>query len=99
MDFYYLLRAIAALFLTLGLLLGIAWLVKKYGLFDGQSILHKNSNKRLRINEQLWLDGGRSRLLIIEFDKSEHVILISPNGAQNLGLTTQKSKEISNAEI
>lgn len=94
MDWYYTLRAIAALLLTIGLLLGIAWLVKKYGLIDGQAFFNKNPNKRLKINEQLWLDTGRTRLLIVECDSNEHLILISPNGAQNLGISTKNSKEI-----
>ncbi len=99
MDLYYLLRAIAALLITIGLLLGIAWLVKKYGLFDGSNFLQKNETKRLRIIEQLWLDNGRSRLMIIECDKVEHIIMVSANGAQNLGIATQKIKENENVKI
>lgn len=87
MDFLYVLRAIGALMLTLALLALIAFLARKYGL-TGEMVAPKGTKKRLKLIEQLWLDAGRSRIMIIECDGIEQTILLSPNGATNLNLKT-----------
>ncbi len=87
MDWLYVLRAIGALMLTLALLALIAFLVRKYGLM-GEIIPQKGNKRRLKLIEQLWLDAGRSRIIIIECDGIEQTILLSPNGATNLNLKT-----------
>jgi flagellar protein FliO/FliZ len=78
-------RALAALVFTLGLLLGIAYLARRYGLMQGQTGL---SNKgRLKIMEQIWLDAGRSRAMIVRCDGVDHLIVLSPTSTQALGPT------------
>jgi flagellar protein FliO/FliZ len=81
-------RAVAALAITLGLLLGVALLARRYGLMQGVSPI---ANKgRLKIIEQLWLDAGRSRIMIVRCDGIDHLLAVSPTGTHALG-TTQVS--------
>ncbi len=96
MDFLYVLRAIGALMLTLALLALIAFLVRKYGL-TGEIIAQKGTKRRLKLIEQLWLDAGRSRIMIIECDGIEQTILLSPNGATNLNIKTNPIESSQNA--
>ncbi len=79
MDSYEIIRTIAALLVTIALLFGIAWAVKRFGLLNGQML--NNTTKRLKVTESLWLDGGKSRLIIIEFDGTENLVMLSQNGA------------------
>ncbi len=79
MDSLQIIRAIAALLVTLGILLALAWAVKRFGLLNGQLI--NNSTKRIKVTETLWIDAGKSRIMLIEFDETESLILVSPNGA------------------
>jgi flagellar protein FliO/FliZ len=80
------LRAVFALALTLGLLVGAAWLARRYGLMQGGVTL-PGTVKRLALVEQLWLDAGRSRLMIVRVDGAEHVMLVTPTGAVALTQT------------
>ncbi|GIU67436.1 flagellar biosynthetic protein FliO [Candidatus Phycosocius spiralis] len=79
MNFFDLIRALAALSLTLGLLLGAAWLARRYGLMQGQ--LPNSGKGRLKLVEQLWLDAGRTRAIVLRCDDQEHLVIISPTGA------------------
>lgn len=79
MDFFDLLRALAALSVTLGLLVGAAWLARRYGLMQGQ--MPSLGKGRLKLVEQVWLDAGRTRAMLIRCDNQEHLILVTPNGA------------------
>ncbi|MCU0883285.1 MAG: flagellar biosynthetic protein FliO [Hyphomonadaceae bacterium] len=74
------LRAVFALALTLGLLVGAAWLARRYGLMQG-GVTAPGTLKRMALVEQLWLDAGRSRLMIVRIDGKEHVMLVTPTGA------------------
>jgi flagellar protein FliO/FliZ len=74
------LRAVFALALTLGLLVGAAWLARRYGLMQG-GVTAPGTHKRMAVVEQLWLDAGRSRLMIVRIDGHEHVMLVTPAGA------------------
>jgi flagellar protein FliO/FliZ len=77
-----LIRATAALALTLGLLLGLAWLARRFGLMQGAAM--PASRGRLKLVEQLWLDAGRSRLVIVRCDATEHVLVLTPTSAQTI---------------
>lgn len=78
-------RAIAALAITLGLLMGVALLAKRYGLMQGVAPI--GNKGRLRIIEQLWLDAGRSRAVILRCDGIDHLIVVSPTGTRAVGTT------------
>ncbi len=83
MEFFLdLVRAAAALAFTLGLLLGAAWLARRYGLMQGQ--MPRLTKGRLKLVEQLWLDAGRTRAILIQCDDQEHLVLVSPTGASTL---------------
>lgn len=88
-------RALAALGLTLGLLVGIALLARRYGLMQGTAPM--GNKGRLRIMEQIWLDAGRSRAMIVRCDGTEHLILISPTGAHAIGTTHLIGEDMTNA--
>jgi flagellar protein FliO/FliZ len=78
-------RAIAALAITLGLLIGIALLARRYGLMQGVAPI--GNKGRLKIIEQLWLDAGKTRAVILRSDGIDHLIVVSPTGTSNLGTT------------
>jgi flagellar protein FliO/FliZ len=83
MNFFDLIRALAALSLTLGLLIGAAWLARRYGLMQGQ--LPSLAKGRLKIVEQIWLDAGRTRAILLRHDNTEHLLIVTPTGATALG--------------
>jgi flagellar protein FliO/FliZ len=85
------LRAVFALALTLGLLVGAAWLARRYGLLQGGPVNPK-APRRLALVEQLWLDGGRSRLMIVRCDGAEHVLLVTPTGAVPIAQATPEMR-------
>jgi flagellar protein FliO/FliZ len=78
-------RAIAALAITLGLLVGVALLARRYGLMQGVAPI--GNRGRLKIIEQLWLDAGRTRAVILRCDGVDHVIVVAPTGTASLGTT------------
>jgi flagellar protein FliO/FliZ len=78
-------RALAALVFTVGLLLAIAYLARRYGLMQGQAGFGVKG--RLKIIEQIWLDAGRSRAVILRCDDKEHLIVLTPTGVSSLGAT------------
>jgi flagellar protein FliO/FliZ len=82
MDGLSFLRAIAALAFTLGLLMGCAYLLKRYGHKFGSFSMPvaKGTIKRMQILETISIDV-RTRLLLVKIDNTEHLILVSPNGA------------------
>jgi flagellar protein FliO/FliZ len=84
MSVVELIRSIGALAITLGLLLGLAWALKRYGLL-GNFGQKPNGASRLKIIENLWLDAGKTRLVIVSCDGAEKLIIIGPNGANDLG--------------
>lgn len=75
MDWIGLLRATFALALVLGLILGLSFLLRRYG---GEWMAKMNSQrgeKRLKIVESLVLDPTR-RLLLIRVDEQERLLLL-----------------------
>jgi flagellar protein FliO/FliZ len=79
------LKALAALAFTLGLLLGVALLARRFGLMQGVAPI--GNKGRLRIIEQLWLDAGRTRAVILRCDDVDHLIVVSPTGTSTIGTT------------
>jgi flagellar protein FliO/FliZ len=84
-------RAIAALAITLGLLIGAAWLARRYGLMQGAPMTA--SKHRLKLVEQLWLDGGKTRAVILSCDGEEHLVLLSPMATTALKVLPAKASE------
>ena len=75
-EFHQLFKAIAALVFVLGLMGGLAFLLKKLGLSGAMPV--QNSDKRLKLIEVLPLEGRR-RLAIIQRDDVQHLILLGGN--------------------
>ena len=71
-----LLKAVAALVFVLGLMGGLAMLLKKLGLSGAMPV--KSGDKRLKIIEVLPIDGRR-KLAIIQRDDVQHLILLGGN--------------------
>lgn len=94
------LRSLGALLFTLGLLLGIAWLARKYGLFQGSNFADK-SKQRLKLIEHLWLDAGKTRIAIVSIDGEEEILIIGANGASQIqrSANLKAKKEINDAPI
>ena len=82
-------RAVAALAITLGLLMGVALLAKRYGLMQGVAPI--GNKGRLQIIEQLWLDAGRSRAVILRCDGVDHLLVVSPNGTRSITTTVMQA--------
>jgi flagellar protein FliO/FliZ len=85
MDLMDAIRAIAALAITLGLLVGIALLARRYGLMQGVSPI--GNKGRLKIIEQLWLDAGRTRAVILRCDGVDHLLVLAPTAINTIGTT------------
>ena len=69
-------KAIAALIFVVGLMSGLALLLKKLGLSGALPV--KQGEKRLKIIEVLPLDARR-KLAIIERDDQQHLIILGAN--------------------
>jgi flagellar protein FliO/FliZ len=78
-------KAVAALAFTLGLLIGVAFLARRFGLMQGVAPI--GNKGRLRIIEQLWLDAGRTRAVILRCDGIDHLLVTSPTGTQSIATT------------
>lgn len=70
-------RMIAALAFVLALIGGLALLMKKLG-FSGAAVQSQGKKKRLKVIESLPLDARR-RLVIVQRDDVQHVILLGGN--------------------
>jgi flagellar protein FliO/FliZ len=79
MDWQSIARALAALALTVGLILAFAWVARRYGLIQQAG---QGGGKRLKLVEHLWLDAGRTRAAIVRFDDQDHLVILSPTAAQ-----------------
>jgi flagellar protein FliO/FliZ len=76
------LRFLGALAFVLGLLVGCAWLLRRYGHKLGALgiVTPQAARTRLGIVETIGL-GPRQRLAIIRRDDVEHLLLLGPDGA------------------
>jgi flagellar protein FliO/FliZ len=77
MDVFDALRAIGALALVLGILLGFAWLLRKYGSSMGIKIGQEASD--LRVVEWRSLDMRR-KLAVVRWDGRDHLLCLGPAG-------------------
>lgn len=75
-DWPQYLRLIAALLFVLGLMGGLAFLLKKLGI-NGPAV-PTPKNKRLRLIESLTLDARR-RLVLLQCDDAQHLVLLGSN--------------------
>lgn len=76
------LRALFALMVTVGLIVGVAWLARRYGLMQA---MPKSATRRLALVEQIALEQGRVKLAIVRWDGREHLVAITPGGVAALG--------------
>lgn len=70
-------KLIAALLFVLGLMGGLAFFLKKLGLSGATPV--SPQKKRLRLIEALPLDGRR-RLVLVERDNVQHLVILGVNG-------------------
>ncbi|HVY86914.1 MAG TPA: flagellar biosynthetic protein FliO [Caulobacterales bacterium] len=68
-------RAAAALALTLALLAGLAYGARRFGMLQGAA----PGVRRMKVSESLMLDPRR-RLVLVQVDGREHLLLLSPAG-------------------
>ncbi len=73
MDTYDYMKFIAALLLVLGLMGGLAVLLRRFG-FGGQAML-PSDKRRLKLVEVLHLDARR-KLVLISRDDAEHLVIL-----------------------
>lgn len=67
------LRFVASLVLVLGLIVGVLWVLRRYGL---AGMVPRNAGRRrLAMVESLSLDGRR-RLVLVRRDGTEHLLLL-----------------------
>ncbi len=76
-DLPQIVRLLIALAVVVGLMGGLAFVLKKLGLATPQSI-KTSDRRRLKIVESLPLDARR-RLMIIQCDGQEHLIIVGAN--------------------
>jgi flagellar protein FliO/FliZ len=77
MDVFDALRAAGALILVLGIILGLAWLLRRYGGSIGLKAGTPASD--LRIVEWKTMDVRR-KLAVIRWDGREHLLVLGPAG-------------------
>ncbi|MEQ1608531.1 MAG: flagellar biosynthetic protein FliO [Hyphomonadaceae bacterium] len=77
MDFFSVLKAIAALAFVLGLLLGGAWALRKYGSRIGLKAGVVSTD--LKVTEWRSLDMRR-KLAVVRWGEREHLICLAPTG-------------------
>lgn len=70
--------AVLVLVLVIGLILGLAALLKRFGLADARAI---GRRARLATVESKSLDG-RHRIVLVRRDDVEHLLLVGPNTSQ-----------------
>lgn len=77
MDFFSALRAIAALAFVLGILLGGAWLLRRYGSRIG--LKAGAASQDLKVVEWRSLDMRR-KLAVVRWGDREHLLCLAPTG-------------------
>jgi flagellar protein FliO/FliZ len=73
-------RFVLALILVLGLILGLSWVLKRFG-FGAGATGPLARRRRLRTVESALLDG-RHRVFLVRRDDVEHLVLVGPNTSQ-----------------
>ncbi len=77
MDFSIYLRFMLALILVLGLIAGLTWVVRRFGI-GGQLTPNAGKTPRLSVVEVRTLDSRR-KLVLLRRDSREHLVLLGPN--------------------
>jgi len=77
MDFFSIIKAVAALAFVLGLLLGGTWLLRKYGSRIG--LKTGAVSQDLRVVEWRSLDMRR-KLVVVRWGEREHLLSTAPSG-------------------
>jgi flagellar protein FliO/FliZ len=77
MDAFSALRALSALILVLGLILGLSWLLRRFG--GGLGRITGTPPSDLRVVEWKSLDARR-RLAVVQWDGREHLLCLGPGG-------------------
>ena len=75
MDILALLRAVFALAIVLGLIVGLSWLLRRYAPQLMARLQAVRGDKRLKVVETLVLDPAR-RLVLVRIDDEERLILL-----------------------
>lgn len=83
MDYAAYLQFLLALIVVLGIILGLAWLARRFGM--GGAPMGTRRRRRLALMETLAIDGKR-RLVLVRRDDREHLLLIG--GASDLVVET-----------
>lgn len=78
MEFDTYLRFVLALVAVLGLIAGLTWAARRFGLGNGLGPL-KGRPTRLTVVEALTLDAKR-RLVLVRRDDREHLLVLGPTG-------------------
>lgn len=73
-----LLRFVVALAVVLALIMGAAWLARRYTV-AGRLASLGGKRRRLSIVEALAVDG-RNRLVLVRRDEIEHLVMLGPSG-------------------
>ena len=76
MDWLDWLRGLAALVATLALMLGVAMAARRFGMIRPRSAA---VGARIDVLESRMLDPRR-RLVVVRFDREDHLLLLSPSG-------------------
>ena len=82
MDISQYFRFLLALAFVLGLILLVAFAVRKFGLGNRMPVT-KNRNRRLEVVEVLPMDTRR-RLVLLRRDNREHLVLLNPGQGPDL---------------
>ncbi len=96
MDAVTYVKFMLALVLVLGLIMGLAWLLKRLGLGDGaRGPLARR--RRLRTVESTMLDA-RHKAVLIRRDDVEHLVLVGPNTSQVIERNIPAAPEVAGAD-
>jgi flagellar protein FliO/FliZ len=98
MDFAELLRAVAALGVTLGLVGLAAWAMRRYGPSTLLRLQTPAAERRLGIVETLMLDPQR-RLVLIRWDDEERLILLGEGSVVQGPAAPARARRIAAAGI
>ncbi len=79
MEWMLLAKAVLALVFVVGLIGACAVLAKRFQLHERLQGLGGASTGRLKVKESLMLDARR-KLVIVQRDDTEHVLLLGPSG-------------------
>ena len=77
-------KFMGALAFVLGLILMATWVVKRFGLVQGVPQNRLRKDRRIKIIESQMLDTRR-RVVLLQHDDTEHLVLLGPNNDVVLG--------------